>query len=367
MKPPAKLSSKHGNPRKTKIPDIRDSRVNRHISRKERAGSATSTSDDDSGGDESEETVSNESENESELEIDHPRIAQWEEEEEDRKFPDTRFQRDKGEGSSKQTYNNNIASLSFGSLLKARRVLDRAHSEAEQDETDSSADSGEDKSIESSPERHESKKPGKRSHKHAPIEMSSKRPVTRRRQVVEVKKVNYRDPRFSSLSNDNAQQSFQKNYSFLAELHKTELETLKENLKRARNMLRSSPRDQREGWEEEVNRLERAYKRAESSVDRDRKDGVERQALEQARKEVKERRKDGKSEWHMKKSAKKELLLKARHDALAESGGRLAVRKAIEKRQKKINQKEKKRLPSFAGRGQHIDREGPRKRRKVVA
>ncbi|OCB90106.1 rRNA biogenesis protein RRP36 [Sanghuangporus baumii] len=247
-----------------------------------------------------------------------------------------------------------------------RNITDSPQPHSQQSRV-SSPDSDEERPIESSPERHESKKPGKRPHKHAPIEMSSKRPVTRRRQVVEVKKVNFRDPRFSSLSNDSAQQSFQKNYSFLAELHKTELETLKENLKRARNMLRSSPRDQREGWEEEVNRLERAYKRAESSVNRDRKDAVERQALEQARKEEKGRRKGGKGEWHMKKSAKKELLLKARHDALAESGGRLAVRKAIEKRQKKINQKEKKRRPSFAGRGQHVDREEPRKRRKVVA
>lgn len=41
------------------------------------------------------------------------------------------------------------------------------------------------------------------------------------------------------------------------------------------------------------------------------------------------------------------MLLRARHDALAATGGRLAVKKAIEKRQKKINQKEKKRQPDF--------------------
>lgn len=155
--------------------------------------------------------------------------------------------------------------------------------------------------------------------------MSSKRPVTRRRQVVEVKKVvryglcrlfvyptddlqNYRDPRFTSLADDSVQQSFQKNYSFLAGIHKNELEMLKADLKRARNMLRSAPRDRRESWEEEIGRLERAYKKAESSVNKDRKDSVERQALEKAQKEEKERRKGGKGEWHMKKCKANRLL-----------------------------------------------------------
>ena len=46
---------------------------------------------------------------------------------------------------------------------------------------------------------------------------------------------------------------------------------------------------------------------------------------------------------------KKALLLRAKYDALAESGGRGAVRKAIEKKQKKINQKEKKKRPFVAG------------------
>lgn len=42
---------------------------------------------------------------------------------------------------------------------------------------------------------------------------------------------------------------------------------------------------------------------------------------------------------------KRELLVKARYDALAAEGGKRAVRKAIEKKQKKIGQKEKKSRP----------------------
>jgi len=42
---------------------------------------------------------------------------------------------------------------------------------------------------------------------------------------------------------------------------------------------------------------------------------------------------------------KKELLLKARYEALAKEGGQRAVKKAIEKRQKKVHQKEKRSRP----------------------
>ena len=42
---------------------------------------------------------------------------------------------------------------------------------------------------------------------------------------------------------------------------------------------------------------------------------------------------------------KRKLLVKARYDALATEGGKRAVRKAIEKKQKKVGQKEKKSRP----------------------
>jgi ribosomal RNA-processing protein 36 len=41
----------------------------------------------------------------------------------------------------------------------------------------------------------------------------------------------------------------------------------------------------------------------------------------------------------------KELVMKARYETLAKEGGQGAVKKAIEKRQKKISQKEKRTRP----------------------
>lgn len=48
---------------------------------------------------------------------------------------------------------------------------------------------------------------------------------------------------------------------------------------------------------------------------------------------------------------KKEVLVKAKYDALAASGGRRAVKKAMDKKQKKVSQKEKKKRPFGPGQG----------------
>ena len=65
-------------------------------------------------------------------------------------------------------------------------------------------------------------------------------------------------------------------------------------------MLASSPRNQREEREEEVAKLERAVKRAESNVNRDKREQVEQDALQKVKQEEKEKRRAGKGAWHMK-------------------------------------------------------------------
>lgn len=66
-------------------------------------------------------------------------------------------------------------------------------------------------------------------------------------------------------------------------------------------MLASSPRELRSEREEEVERLERAMKRVESMVNRDRITRLEQEALSKAKKEEAERRKQGKGKWFLKK------------------------------------------------------------------
>lgn len=66
------------------------------------------------------------------------------------------------------------------------------------------------------------------------------------------------------------------------------------------------------------------------------------------------------------------MLVRARYDALAAAGGKGAVKKAIERKQKKVGQKEKKRRPFGADGGEQSrkrtyedDGNGQRKRRKT--
>ncbi|CCL99037.1 uncharacterized protein FIBRA_01046 [Fibroporia radiculosa] len=258
-----------------------------------------------------------------------------------------------------------LASLSFGALRKAQQALARATALSSEDETSSDEDDDpEHESIIDRPPgpskgkgREVEKSQGskteipKRKNKHAPTEVTSKKPVPRRKLGAEVAKPVSRDPRFLSLAGEWSPSQFRAQYGFLSEMHTQEMKTLRDNLKRARKLLASSPRDLREERQLEVQRLEQALKRAESSVNKDRREKVEQDALEKVTKEEREKRKAGKGAWYLKKGDKKELLLRAKYDALAASGGRGAVKKAIEKKQKKVNQKEKKKRPFAPGSG----------------
>lgn len=155
----------------------------------------------------------------------------------------------------------------------------------------------------------------------------------------------------------------------MSDLHSDELKTLRENLKRAKKLLANSPRDLREEREQEVVRLERAMKRAESTVNRDKREKVEQTAMQKVAQEEREKRKQGKKAWYMKEGSfnhpmfawcfpnslsaadKRELLVRAKYEALAASGGRRAVKKAMDKKQKRVAQKEKKKRPFAPGHG----------------
>lgn len=110
-----------------------------------------------------------------------------------------------------------------------------------------------------------------------------------------------RDPRFSALSGTLDPETFAKSYSFLSDIQKIEVPTLKGSLNATRKALLSSPREMRPELETEISRLERALKRAESSVQKSDRDKRERKALMEAEKAEREKRAQGKGSWYMKK------------------------------------------------------------------
>ncbi|KAL0951248.1 hypothetical protein HGRIS_007966 [Hohenbuehelia grisea] len=296
--------------------------------------------------------------------LDGPRVAQWIDEDElEQNSSDADSESDAGEEGAEEpdlkSLQDNLGSLPLGALRRAQRTLAQATVDSDSDKNDSDGDSDEDgppakqDTTERKPEwtSKPSVKPTKRSSKHAPTEVTSKRPVTRNRQVVEVQKLEARDPRFLPLAGEFDASKFQQQYGFLAKNRVSELHTLRDSLKRARKLLSSTPRDQRAEREAEIGRLELAIKRAESAVNRDKREKIDQAALAKVTKEEKEKRQQGKQGWWLKDSEKKELLVRARYEALAAEGGRQAVKKAIEKKQLKISQKEKKSRPFREERG----------------
>ncbi|KAI0257354.1 hypothetical protein BJV78DRAFT_29417 [Lactifluus subvellereus] len=267
-----------------------------------------------------------------------------------------------------------LSSLSFGALRKAQRTLDRTHGASDSGEESDGSYSNEGQSSDGASE--DSKREGHlrvkdpkkgtaiaaRKNKNAPTEVTSKRPVSRRRLVVEVQKMEVRDPRFSRLSGELDTTKFRNHYKFLSDMREGELGMLRENLKRARKLLASSPRHLRPEREAEVERLELAVKRAESSVNRDKREKVEQEAVNKMAKEERDKRQKGKKAFWLKNSEKKKLLLKARYDAVAAEGGKRAVKKVIEKKRRKLSQTETKSRPFPRNTKSALTPEPPRKR-----
>lgn len=75
----------------------------------------------------------------------------------------------------------------------------------------------------------------KRTSKHAPAEMTSKKPVSRKRTVVSVSKAKARDPRFESLSGPINEERIKKSYAFLEGYRDDEMRELEKGIKRTTN------------------------------------------------------------------------------------------------------------------------------------
>ncbi|KAG8967973.1 rRNA biogenesis protein rrp36 [Tulasnella sp. 419] len=179
------------------------------------------------------------------------------------------------------------------------------------------------------------------------MELSSKKPITRRRPVVETSKREGRDPRFSDLAGEFSPESFASSYSFISKLQEEEVETLKKALKSAQTKPLDKDPTSQKTEQGEADAIRKALKRAESSVNHNRREERERRTLQAAKtKEMKERLR-GKKNWWMKESDKKQLLLQSQFDSLAAEGGRKAVKLAIEKRRKKAMQKDRRSRPQM--------------------
>lgn len=172
----------------------------------------------------------------------------------------------------------------------------------------------------------------KRTGKHRPAEMSSKRPVPVLRESLQGGKRDTRDPRFESLSAGQYQEdTFKKQYAFLYdEKMPQERDDLRAALKKAKG---AAPRAELQA------QLDRVNQQLRSEEARRKREGFKGKVKAKEREAVK----DGKRPFFLKKSEQRRLELVAKYDELQASG---QLEKYMAKRRRKNASKDHRHLPA---------------------
>ena len=227
-----------------------------------------------------------------------------------------------------------IASISFGALASAQASLNRKR------KRDSAEPSGSANKQARSPSpfhEEEERKAGRkiplaavaaRSSKHAPTELSSKKAVSRKRQIVDAPRMEARDPRFSSLSGTLDVNRVSQKYAFLNDYRASEIADLK---RQARDTKDAKTKEALKKQLKSMEDREQARRRAEEEKD----------VIRRHRKEERERIKEGKKPFFLKKGEIKKQALVKRFEGMGEK----KAEKAVEKRRKRKAKKEKKAMP----------------------
>lgn len=228
-----------------------------------------------------------------------------------------------------------LSSISFGALARAQATLPpmgRRSKKAPADDTMATNSPQEASSHNRTMKKAEPKPKPKRSSKHAPQEQTSKKPVSRRREILADPRRKHRDPRFDPLvaSGRLDESKASKAYAFLDEYRDSEMADLRAQIKKTKDA------DAKE-------RLKRQLMSMESRKKAARKKQEEDALLREHRQQEKELVAQGKKPFYLKKSEQKERLLTKRYDGMSKG----QVDKAIARKRKKVAGKEKKELDSL--------------------
>ncbi|RYP25911.1 hypothetical protein DL768_011675 [Monosporascus sp. mg162] len=217
--------------------------------------------------------------------------------------------------------------VSFGALAKAQASFPR-RKKGQKDEQD---EGGGDTDSDGPPEEETKSKPKRvigRAHKHAPAEQTTKKPVSRRREVVSVPRVAARDPRFDPVAGPVDEDRFRRAYSFLDEYQDSEMSQLREAIRKTR--------DERARAE-----LKRALASMQDRRQAQRRRDEEKALLAEHRRREKELVKQGKKPFYLKKSEQKKQLLMDRFAGMKKK----QVDRTIERKRKKLVAKERRDMP----------------------
>ena len=168
-----------------------------------------------------------------------------------------------------------------------------------------------------------------RTSKHAPAELSSKKAVSRKREIVTVKRREIRDPRFEALSGPLNEEKVRKNYSFLADYEASEMKNLKDTIRTTHDAAT-------------LETLKRALLSMESRQKTQQTKDLQQEIIREHRKKERDLIKQGKKPFYLKQGEQKKLALVKRFEAIGEK----KAAKVIERRRKKKAVKERKTMPN---------------------
>jgi ribosomal RNA-processing protein 36 len=171
--------------------------------------------------------------------------------------------------------------------------------------------------------------PHARSSKHAPMAQASNRQVTRKRQVIDVPKQQVRDPRFGPLGGPVDDVALAKKYSFINDYQDSEMAELKAAIKKSKS-------------EDEKAILKRTLLSMESKKKARENKEREQEVIREHRKKEKTAIAEGKNPFYLKKSDQKQQALVSKFDSMKSKDRE----RLIERRRKKVSQKEMKNMPA---------------------
>ncbi|XP_058808488.1 ribosomal RNA processing protein 36 homolog [Phymastichus coffea] len=147
----------------------------------------------------------------------------------------------------------------------------------------------------------------KRENKNRPREESSKRQVTRFREVVPVKKKEPRDPRFDSLCGTYDEKAFKNAYSFLSEIKQNDLKSLKKEL-------------QTEEDPKQIKKIKYLIQRLENQIREEKKKSEKEMKQKEEKQEILSAIRSGEKPKYKKKSEKRLTNLVSQYEDLKNSG-----------------------------------------------
>ncbi|KAF1731010.1 rRNA biogenesis protein RRP36 [Beauveria bassiana] len=232
-----------------------------------------------------------------------------------------------------------ISSVSFGALARAQASMPSTSRRDKKNRKDTDSDAAKSTQPakptslrEQAEARHSvhKDKPPSRTSKHAPQEQTSKKPVSRRREILADPRRRARDPRFDPAVGSVDEEKTRRAYAFLDEYREREMGDLRAAIKKCKDPA------EKEAMKRQLLSME-SKKKAQKK--KDEAEGLLREHREKEKTLVAQ----GKQPFYLKRSEQKKQLLTNRFADMSKG----QVDRAIERKRKKVAGKERKELDSL--------------------